>query len=464
MTPLTIYILLAIILILLVSSILLFRELSIQRKAAGDKILLESRATHHEEEIRRLTSERDLLAAQLDENRTRTASLREANARLEVDLQHSLKQIQLRDKEAEELKEKLIKEFYLIAEKVIEEKSAKVTEGQTRTLRQVLDPLNTRIEDFKKRFEESFLSETKERHTLTAVIQQLRDQSVQLSKDATNLSEALRGQSKVQGDWGESLLQRILEESGLTSPEQYELQEYIRDSAGNILTNAESGKRMRPDVIVHMPGGRDIVIDAKVSLTDYARYTEAQDPESAKRHMLNHIRSVKRHVDELSSREYERHLTTSPEFVLLFIPMEGACSLAMQNDKSLWIEAYRKKVIISGPTNIIGMLMIISDLWVRDSQRKNIELIVSEATKMYEKFVRFAEDFEKVGSQLTMVTDTYEKSRKHLTTGRGNLVGRIVKMKDMGISSPKRVASTLLSDTEMPDALESSTEDTDTEE
>ena len=260
------------------------------------------------------------------------------------------------------------------------------------------------------------------------------------------LSEALRGQSKVQGDWGELILERILEDSGLTRGREYELQEYITDKFGNKITNDETRQRMRPDAIIHFPRERDVIIDAKVSLTAYTEFHEAETEEARQSALGRHLNSVKNHIEELHKRDYSAYMEGSPDFVIMFFPNEGAYNLAVHGQSDLWQTAYKKKVLLMGPANLIGMLKILYDLWSKESQIQNIQKIIDSANKMYEKFVNFSANFANIGKKLEEAQKTYEQARGQLSSGRGNLVRQMEGMRSMGLPSSKMINASLLQD------------------
>lgn len=445
------YILLVIVVLLLIESAILWRKLSSKKLQENNLAILQNDLEYARREISRLESRNQAQEEDLRNAREQEITLRETSARIEQEKILVEKKLEETQRTAEGLQERLFKEFHSIADKVLAQKSEEITQRQGQSLRHILDPLQIKIEDFKKKFEDTYLTEAKERHTLTDAVKQLHQESLRLSQEANNLTQALRGQSKVQGDWGETLLVRILEESGLRSPIQYEVQQYIRSESGTLVTHTETGKRMRPDVIVHLPDDRDVIIDSKVSLSAYASLVEEKDPEKIKTLIRSHIQSIRNHFKELSRVDYAKHMSTSPEFVMMFVPVEGAFSLALQHDPELWMDAYRQGILVAGPTNTIAMLKVISDLWVRERQKENVERIVTEATKMYEKFVHFSKEFEKLQTHLNALESTYQKARAQLCSGRGNLVGKLEKIKGLGLSTAKSIAPTLVGDSDLGD-------------
>ena len=259
-----------------------------------------------------------------------------------------------------------------------------------------------------------------------------------MSEEADNLTRALKGNSKVQGDWGEMLLETILDSSHLTKGIHYETQHNLKDEQGN---------NLRPDVILKLPEGKRIVIDSKVSLTAYVAYTESATPEEASRAVKDHLRSVRAHVDELSGKCYQalldRTRSESPDFVIMFVPSEPAFLLAMQQDASLWSYAYNKKVIVSSPTNLFALLKIVDDLWKRDMQSRNARKIADEGSKLYDKFMGFAETLLDLGKSISASSEKYEKAIKQLKTGQGNLIRRTERLRELGVKATKSLPNQL---------------------
>lgn len=420
------------------------RELSSVRTEAT---LAQSRLSEMNEEAR-------VLRTALEESQKKTEDARIAVATVSEEREGLRRKLAELTEAQEQQREELRKEFSLIAEKIIEEKSNKVTEKQKEDLKVILSPLQEKIEAFKKQVAESYETEAKERHTLAHIIKELQDQSKNLSNQANSLTEALRGQSKVQGDWGELILERILEDSGLTEGREYKLQEYITDEHGNKLTNDETRQRMRPDAIIHFPRERDVIIDAKVSLTAYAEFHEATGEEARNSALKRHLDSVKNHIEELYRRDYSAYMESSPDFVIMFFPNEGAYNLAIHGQSDLWQMAYKKKVLLMGPANLIGMLKILYDLWSKETQIQNIQKIVDSANKMYEKFVNFSDNFANIGKKLEEAQKTYDQARGQLSSGRGNLIRQMEGMRSMGLPSTKSINSSLLQDAKVDEELD----------
>ena len=295
--------------------------------------------------------------------------------------------------------------FKNLANEILDEKSRQFKQSNRESLESLLNPFREQIEGFRKRVDEVYKGEIEQHSLLKNEICRLSEANLRISEEADNLTRALKGNSKVQGDWGEMLLETILDSSHLTKGIHYETQHNLKDEQGN---------NLRPDVILKLPEGKRIVIDSKVSLTAYVAYTESATPEDASRAVKDHLRSVRAHVDELSGKCYQtlldRTRSESPDFVIMFVPSEPAFLLAMQQDASLWGYAYNKKVIVSSPTNLFALLKIVDDLWKRDMQSRNARKIADEGGKLYDKFIGFAETLVDLSKSISASSERDRKS------------------------------------------------------
>ena len=302
--------------------------------------------------------------------------------------------------------------FKNLANEILDEKSRQFKQSNRESLESLLNPFREQIEGFRKRVDEVYEGEVKQHSSLETEICRLREANLRMSEEADNLTRALKGNSKVQGDWGEMLLETILDSSALIKGIHYETQYNIKDAEGH---------NLRPDVVLHLPEKKDIVIDSKVSLTAFVGYTSAETEEERRRCLAAHTASVRQHVNELGRKEYQR-LLNSPDFVIMFIPNEPAFLAALQNDAAIWSDAYDKKVIISSPTNLFALLKLVADLWKYNDQDKNTRDIAACGLKLYEQLVAFTGSLEGVGTALDKARDAYDDAYKRLCTGNDNII------------------------------------------
>ena len=349
----------------------------------------------------------------------------------------------IRRREEEQLRdERQRTAFRNMANDILEEKSRQFKESNRESLEALLKPFRENIDSFRRRVDEVYDKEAQQRFSLKEEIRRLSEANLRMSEEATNLARALKGDSKVQGDWGEMILDTILDSSHLVRGIHYRTQETLKD---------ESGNNLRPDVILNLPDGKQIVIDSKVSLTAYVAYTESRTPEDSARHVKDHLRSVRAHIDELGGKRYQR-LVQSPDFVIMFVPNEPAFLLAMQQEPALWSDAYNKKVIVSSPTNLFALLKLVDDLWKRDNQNRNAIAIAAEGANLYDKFVGFADTLTDLGRGIASASDKYDKAIKQLKTGSGNLIRRSEKLRELGVKATKTLPRQMADydDTEEP--------------
>ena len=331
--------------------------------------------------------------------------------------------------EMEKIHQAFTSEFKNLANEIMEEKSKKFTEQNRQKLNEILQPLGEKIRNFEKKVEETYDKESKERFALDKEVKRLADLNKQISDDANRLTEALKGESKTQGNWGEMILENILEKSGLAKDREYTIQE-------SVIT--EDGRRLQPDVIVRLPGNRHVIIDAKVSLTAYERYTSANEEEQRQKYLREHLLSVRNHIQELSGKNYQDTFQLqSPDFVMMFMPVEPAYMLAIQADQEIWNYAYEKRILMISPANLLVSLKMIASLWRQEYQAKNVLEIARQSGDLLDKFYSLLNDLDDLGKRLASARESYDDVIKKLKTGKGNLIRRAEKIKELG-AHPKK--------------------------
>ncbi len=342
------------------------------------------------------------------------------------------------DRQGEELEEmhiKLQEKFENLANKILEEKSKKFTEQNREKLDQVLKPLGEKLEEFRKKVEESHKEDIKGRSALEQHLKTLHNLNQNMAEEAKNLTRALKGDSKRQGNWGEVILQRILERTGLQKDREYVIQPHF--------TN-DDGKRLQPDVIVHLPDDKHLVIDSKVSLKDYETYISSEDELERQSALKNHLASLRGHLRNLGSKEYQKlYEENSPDFILMFIPIEPAFGLAMQHDPELYNEAFTQNIIIVSPTTLLATLATIDNVWKQEYQNKNVRDIAERGGALYDKFVGFAEDMKKIGERIDQSQQSYQDAMNKLSTGKGNLVRQVEMLRELGAKTSKQLPGNL---------------------
>jgi len=318
--------------------------------------------------------------------------------------------------------------------KLLEERQEELEMGNTQQMDSILNPFKEKLAEMKKAFEESQESNHRNSASFEAQMKAMLEGSMRLGTEAQRLTEALRNNGKVQGDWGEQLLATILENSGLREGKEYEVQENVKDKEGN---------NLRPDVIVHCSDGRNVIIDSKVSLTGFSNYVNATTEEERQQAERDNLASVKMHIKELADKNYCKLVPNAVPTVLMFIPNEGSYILALQKDQNLANEAFRKGVLLINPTNLMLALTLIYQLWKIEHREEDDKRIVEAATALYEKFCAFADTFEKVGSQLQTAQKSYEAAKSQLNEGRGNIIRRLDALQNMGVTSGKQIPAKL---------------------
>lgn len=326
-------------------------------------------------------------------------------------------------------KDELSNEFKLLANKIFEDKTKSFDTAHQKQFEMMLKPFREQISNFSKLSQEQFNEEIKDRHLLKDELRRLKLMNEQLSQDALNLTNALKGKNKTQGNWGEIVLERILEESGLREGSEYELQVHLKSDAGD---------RYLPDVVIHMPGERDIVVDSKVSLNAYERFVSEENQEMKNIALKEHITSISKHIKELSSKQYDKlEGINTLDYVLLFMPIEGAFLLALEQDGEFFKRAYESNILIVSPSTLMVTLRTIEHIWRTQRQEDNAKKIALEAEAMYDKLVGFVEEMQKIGLQIDKTKESYDTAMKRLKSGRGNVIRRAKNVVELGIKPKK---------------------------
>ncbi|MEZ2415678.1 DNA recombination protein RmuC [Muriicola sp. E247] len=402
-----------------------------------------------EERERQLRGSREELETRLNNERSATEELRTENTSLsqqitrnEADLENLRQKLGEQKEEVEQLQEKFTKEFENLANKILDEKSLKFTEQNQKNIKHILNPLQEKILLFEKKVEESQKENISIHSALREQLLNLQNQNLKITKEAENLTKALKGDSKMQGNWGELVLERVLEKSGLEKDREYTVQQSF---------TRKDGSRVLPDVVINLPDSKKMVIDSKVSLTDYERFVNAEEEEQEK-YLKDHITSLKKHVEQLSAKKYEDlYDMESPDFVLMFVPIETAFSAAINKDSSLYNNAFDKNIVIVTPSTLLATLRTIDTMWNNEKQQRNAIEIARQAGALYDKFEGFVTDLTKVGKKMDEAKNEYRGAMNKLVEGRGNIITSIQKLKKMGAKAKKSLPDSILKRAEEDD-------------
>jgi DNA recombination protein RmuC len=395
-----------------------------------------------EEREKQLRLNLEALDERLQVEMESTRELREVNSTLAQQItrfEADMENLQLKNTEQKEevskLQEKFTKEFENLANKILDEKSLKFTEQNQKNIKNILNPLQEKIQLFEKKVEDSQKENISINSALREQLLNLQNQNIKISKEAENLTKALKGDSKMQGNWGELVLERVLEKSGLEKDREYTVQQSF---------TTKDGSRVLPDVVINLPDGKKMVIDSKVSLTDYERFVNA-DEELQEKYLKDHINSLKKHVDQLSAKKYEDlYEMESPDFVLMFVPIETAFSAAINKDTSLYNNAFEKNIVIVTPSTLLATLRTIDSMWNNEKQQRNAIEIARQAGALYDKFEGFVSDLTKVGKKMDDAKIEYRGAMNKLVEGRGNIITSIEKLKKMGAKAKKSIPDSIL--------------------
>ena len=387
---------------------------TLQRQLAGEHALTATL----EERVRRIPElEQDLVGYQ---------AVREENARLLAALNLERRQSEEKLKLLQEAKEALAEQFQNLANRIFEEKGEKLVQQNVANLDSLLKPLGERLKEFQVRVEETYDKESKQRFSLQTEIQKLVEANARMSMDALNLTNALKGDSRTQGAWGEVVLERVLEASGLQKGREYDVQVGLE------------GGRARPDVVIRLPEGKHVVVDSKVSLTAYEAYCSAEDELSKKRELGRHIDSLRSHVRALAEKNYQSlYGIRTPDFVLMFVPVEPAFALALREKAELFEDAFHRNVMIVSPTTLLISLRTIASIWRYEYQNRNAQELVRQCTALYDKFVGFVGDLEDIGKRLKAAQASYDDAYGKLSSGKGNLIRQVERIRELGLKPAK---------------------------
>ncbi len=393
---------------------------AIDKEKSIIKDRLENTTTEKEKLSIELVAERK----ELESAKIRLAKAEEVFKNMEVKLQEN-------KKEMEDIQKKFTTEFENIANRLLEEKSKKFTEQNKTNLDVILNPLKERIKDFETKVDQTYKAELAERVTLKTEIKNLIDLNKQISAEANNLATALKGDNKKQGNWGEFILEKVLERSGLVKDAEYKTQ---------VSTTNEEGKRIQPDVTIFLPDDKHIIIDAKVSLIAYEACVNADTEEDRERYIKDHILSVRNHVKMLSDKNYQTSTDfNTPDFVLLFVPIESSFSIAVQADLELFDFAWSRKIVIVSPSTLLATLRTVSSIWKQERQSKNVLKIAEQSGRLYDKFVGFVEDMDRISKSIDASKIAYDSAINKLKDGRGNLISSVEQIKKLGAKTTKSI-------------------------
>lgn len=403
--------------------------------------VLRERLSAREQEISRLQHQLSDMHTQLQQERETAIALRERLTRQETLLQEERNQSQEKVVLLQQAREQMNLEFRNLANEILEQKGKSFGETSRQHIQDILKPLGEKIISFEKKVEDTYGKEAQQRFALEKEIKSLLELNARISVDAVNLTRALKGESKTQGIWGEVILERVLEKSGLQKGREYETQVSLKD---------DSGRLRQPDVVVHLPEGKDVIIDSKVSLTAYEGYFSAADDESRSALLKQHIQSIRTHIKGLSGKNYQNlGNVRSLDYVLLFLPVEAAFTLAIQEDERLFTEAFEQNIILVGPSTLLATLRTIQNIWRYEYQNKNAIEIATQAGKLYDKFFAFTQDLDKIGERLTQTQQAFDAAHNKLASGRGNVIGQVEKLKKLGARASKQLSAQAADDNDV---------------
>ncbi|MCG8415680.1 MAG: DNA recombination protein RmuC [Pseudomonadales bacterium] len=436
------FLLLLLLVAAVVGIVVLLRQLQqakVAEVAAAERLTAkESESASLRNELAQLETERRSLQVEIQQ-------LREEQAATKTSLELERKQFDEKLNLLNESREQLGVAFKNIANEIFEDKSKKFTDTNKQTLSNVLGPLQEKISQFEKRVEDTYDKESKERFSLAKEIKALQELNTRISEEAVNLTNALKGDNKAQGSWGEFVLESILEKSGLVKGREYEVQVSLK---------SEDGNKYQPDVVVHLPESRDIIIDSKVSLKAWDAYCSEEDNEAKADLLKQHVSSIRTHVNTLSGKDYQKLSgINSLDYVFLFMPIEAAYTAAAQADQELVQHAFERNILIVVPTTLLTTLRTVQNLWRLAQQNQNATEIAKQAGALYDKFVNFVDDLDEIGTRIDASRKSFEKAQNKLVAGRGNLIRRVESLRELGAKTSKKQKSPLLEQSADEDEL-----------
>lgn len=393
-----------------------------------------------DEKLSAVKDEKSVFETRIDEERQKSEELSNKFVRAEENNKNLNEKLEIQKSEIEGLQKKFTTEFENIANKILKQNTLDFASSNQKNIGDLLNPLKEKIDVFEKKIQETYDKELRDNISLKEEVKKLFDLNQKISQEANNLTKALKSDTKKQGNWGEIILERVLERSGLNKGQEYQVQSSVRNEQGDLI---------RPDVVVNLPENKHIIIDSKVSLLAYDSFVNSEESPAKEKFLKQHIFSIKNHIKELSDKNYQNAtLFDSPDFVLLFMPIESAFSLAIQQDIDLFNFAWEKKIVIVSPTTLLATLRTVSSIWKHEKQTKNALEIARQSGSLYDKFVNFLSDLEKIGNQLDTVQKTYNEAHKKISSGSGNLITKVQRIKELGAKTSKSIPEkyTLLED------------------
>ena len=381
------------------------------------------------------------LQIEVKKNQQEKENLLQKNSIQDSEIKYLQKKLEEHQKEVENLQKKFTNDFEVLANKILEEKSTKFTHQNRENIKNILEPLEKKIQNFEKKVSDSDLKRAGFQSALETQLKNLEQLNAQMSKDTINLTKALKGDTKMQGNWGELVLERVLEKSGLEKDREYFVQQSF---------TSEDGKRVIPDVVIQLPDNKKMIVDSKVSLVAYERFINEEEETLKNQHFKEHINSLKRHIEQLSDKKYEDiHQIDSPDFVLLFIPIEPAFAVALNADNHLYNKAFEKNIVIVTPSTLLATLRTIDSMWNNEKQQRNAIEIARQAGALYDKFQGLLADLVGIGKRIDDSKKEYSNAMNKLFDGRGNLITSVEKLKKMGAKAKKSMPENIINRAEL---------------